>query len=1354
MNNPQEVFDLSIVFTQPPPDSPSEILAHVAFECDTLGLNHTGEVFTDPLTEAERDDLRWYLEEYWKWPYLEFADRGRQIEALLSNIGKRLYHVVFGSVRAQDIVEKWWKQVNVQQQISIVSEIPSVLSLPWELLHNQQGFLALHPDHPIPIIRRFSQPEQAPLLTPFEPPLRILLITTRPTGGGFIDPRSLAHELLNGVQQYISAGSIELEFLRPPTRSALRTRLQKRQKPIHVLHFDGHGIFNEQKKQGMLAFEDSKNKLDPVTATELAQLLHNSNVQLVVLTACQSAASAADDAFSSVAAQLLQGGINTVVAMSASILVASATRFAEAFYRALASGVPTSLAQEQARQTLHDDPRRHVTRHYRNEEGKPVELHDWWLFHFYQRHPVALRPGPIKSQREYKEQQQNLVPLDLLSEEVPAEPPYGFNGRAHDLLQIERWLLQGKLVVIHGFGGIGKTAIAREAAHWLTRTAMYDEAYFLSFERGGNAARLLSALGNSLGVYDGNYDPTDYMATLVQFRPILKDRRILLIADNLESILPGGETPLVSMRLIQLWDVLLELAKLGAGVLLTSRNTNFSDERFNRASNVAHLHLHGLDPEDAYAFATCLLDGLGIDREHAPYAELVNLLTQLDYHPLSIQLVLPTLRERSLTTISEKFTELLPTFAQGLKTGRNQSLLASLNYSLQHLSNEQQRLLQRFVLFEGGTNEDALLQITEVSEEEWSTLRAMMEQTALLTVQQYKDISVPFLHFHPILIPFLRSDVDANNMTLNERYISYYRTLAQQLQSLDRRHPLAARKLARLEIFNLQHTLALLNRESNIEDTFVMALRIAYFLKVFGWEQDELGQKAVSLSHPTANALAATEFIREIYQCNNEIEKGRLLTAHTHLLALLERIEAQHEGAPYGRGSYAHSKTLTELAHCLIDSGNFIAAEDYARQALALIERLIQQDHTQEAFVEDQGHILLYLGTSLRDQGLYPQAETAYEQARQVFQQIDDLRSQDIALTNLGTLALMLQNYPKAQSYYLQALKIDKILGESGMEAVTWHYLGLVAEEQKEWSEAERCYRACLMLREQSGDKVGTASVCNNLAILAERTNRYIEAENWLKRALNLDEQVQPNSYSHARSLQNFATLLLHEIQARQAPITRLDEAKRYAERVLTIIETHDTPMIWHTFSILKSMAELEENQEAAQDYSHHERETYIAYEGNRHLVNDQGGTFIVCTLATIMGNMQAMEVVVALAKRLGDTGMALVKAIKSILEGQKNWEVFVGNLNGFYTLHLIRVLEILAEPMSIIELLPRVIRKPLEDGNMSAFKDIFAHISPEEQQKVTLAVVFLYLSFQEGEHSLNVSDLALNFESIAAWFE
>ena len=824
-----QLLDLAIMLTSPPQGSPPEIIASITLRCDALGPDHIGDLLHDPLTQRDRNDLHWYLEEYWKWPYLEFAVRGKWVEALLIDVGKRLYRAVFSDGETQALLQQWQEQTNYQHQISIVSELPRVLSLPWELLHDEQSFLALHSDHPISIVRRLPQPDLSTLTTSFEPPLRILIVTARPRGAGFVDPRSIARELLDEVQASINAGSIELEFLRPPTLSALYTRLQATQRPIHMVHFDGHGRFDEQNKHGLLAFEDDHGKLDLVPAAALTKSLHSSMVRLVVLTACKSAISAGDDAFSSVAAQLLQDGIDAVVAMSASFLVSSATRYVEAFYRAVAASIPIQAAQELARYNLYHDARRHLLRRHQDKEGMHVELHDWWVPHFYQQHPVHLQATKTRHTDERPPQK---FPIRRLNEEMPAEPRYGFSGRAREMLRIERSLLRGKLLVISGFGGIGKTALACEVADWLTRTGMYEGACFVSFEHGGNASTLLNILGQSFGIPGDLYNPNDSSTALMQLAPILKTTRMLVIADNLESILPGGQAMLDQKIRTQLWDVLHELRKLGVGILLTSRNTDFVDRRLMRGYDMEYMELKGLHPEDAYTLATYLLADLKIDRSNASYDDLQRLLKQLDYHPLAIQLVLPTLNKLPLTDINANFAALLSMFVDDKEAGRNRSLLASLEYSMLQLSQQQRAYLSRIAVFEGGANEKDLLEITKFPEKEWTNLLLVLKQAALLRIEKIQDErAVLFLRFHPVLIPYLRSHLGSLDPTLCDRYVQNYVAFVALMAREDSRHPHLTRALVRRELPNLRRAFTMLLEAGESERASEMADGITFFFR-------------------------------------------------------------------------------------------------------------------------------------------------------------------------------------------------------------------------------------------------------------------------------------------------------------------------------------------------------------------------------------------------------------------------------------------------------------------------------------------------------------------------------------------
>ena len=531
------LLDLCLTLSPPSSNAPEGVIADIEIRCDALGLQPmTVQPLRDPFTPTERRELEWYLETYWQWPYEGFADRGQRVEHLLVEAGKRLYRAVFD--QAQPIVQPWRLLPDARRQLSIIGNVPSALSLPWELLCDEQGFLALRTKNPVSIIRRLPQTELGALPIPMALPLRVLLVTARPDDAGFVDPRGIARELLDEVQPQISAGAIALEFLRPPTRAALRERLSQ-SPPIHILHFDGHGTFRDTGSdtgltddgkvlsggaQGMLAFEKDDGSLDLAPADELAQMLQDSGVRLAVLTACQSAKGASDDLFSSVAARMIRSGVDAVVAMSASVLVASAAKYVEAFYRRLASGEAVTLAHERARQALHDNPERHLHQRHLDEAGTPVRLKDWWLPHFYLQRPLNFEVGQAaslptgSSQRRVENQTAspaNLGQAGSLSHTLPPAPRYGFTGRAKELHKIERWLLRGSAVVVHGFGGTGKTTLARESADWLTRTGMYANVCFVSFEHGGDAAMLLSALGHRLGL---DFDARDTSAALAALK--------------------------------------------------------------------------------------------------------------------------------------------------------------------------------------------------------------------------------------------------------------------------------------------------------------------------------------------------------------------------------------------------------------------------------------------------------------------------------------------------------------------------------------------------------------------------------------------------------------------------------------------------------------------------------------------------------------------------------------------------------------------------------------------------------------------------------------------------------------------
>jgi len=831
----------------------------------------------------------------------------------------------------------------------------------------------------------------------------------------------------------------------------------------------------------------------------------------------------------------------------------------------------------------------------------------------------------------------------------------------------------------------------------------------------------------------------------------LKQKRTLVIADNLESIFPGGDAPLETAVRTHVWDVLLKLSQIGAGVLLTTRDTAFGDGKMAPGKHVAHLALAGLHPEDAYALATRLLEYLGIDRAKAPYAELRELLNQLDYHPLAIQLVLPALGASSLTLaqLTADFSSLLPHFQDDTETGRNRSLLASLDYSLRRLSQAQRALLPRLALFEGGASEDDLLAITEIPETEWVQLRPALEQAALLTAEQIAGFTVPFLHFHPVLAPYLRSQPGADDPALRQRYAQRYAGLADYLYFEDSRHPQEVRALAQKELPNLRRALALLLEAGELDAASDMANSIAMFLNYFGLlrEREELrrrvGEAVAAKRTQESGGLTYAEYLRESGLGDDEYGQGKIRAAYTRFTTLLDRIEALPKGDPLGPGSYEHCQTLGQLARCLKNGGHPAAAEDSLHKSLTLIEALLSQQPENEDYLRERGTDLTDLADVLTDQGKYSQAREAYEQALEIDEQLGDLRGKGVDLLQIGTLLLQQRDYAEAQSRYLAAMQLFHRLGEPALEAGSWFQLGSVAQEQQAWSEAERCYRESLAMYERLGDAAGTAKTCNQLAMVARGAGRPVEAEGWYRRAIELKAQVETGSSSLANSLNNIAGLLVNEVRAGRAATNRLTEAKRYAEQALAVKVTLDASVqIWATLNILTQIADLEGHAEEARDYRRRERETFAAFEGNRYHIDQQHGPLIAAIAAAVQGDAHAREAVEAALPELEEDGWKIATPTRRIWSGERDWNTLVEEVDSQDALLILRVLETIEEPTEaqsktleeIIASLPASIREPLEQGNQAAFQQAFDALSAEEQQVVVEAMQ--YLQAQAGEES------------------
>ena len=122
-----------------------------------------------------------------------------------------------------------------------------LLGLPWELLHDEDAFL-FQGARPTRVRRRLPNTKVLDVSV-VGTPIRILLVTARPEDEacGYIDHRASALPLVETMEAL--GGLVHIHVLNPPTLPALREELDRARRvrePYHVVHFDGHGVYDRR----------------------------------------------------------------------------------------------------------------------------------------------------------------------------------------------------------------------------------------------------------------------------------------------------------------------------------------------------------------------------------------------------------------------------------------------------------------------------------------------------------------------------------------------------------------------------------------------------------------------------------------------------------------------------------------------------------------------------------------------------------------------------------------------------------------------------------------------------------------------------------------------------------------------------------------------------------------------------------------------------------------------------------------------------------------------------------------------------------------------------------------------------
>jgi tetratricopeptide (TPR) repeat protein len=1196
--------------------------------------------FIAPLGPIEVEELRWYLEKYAIWPSEYFRDRARKVEESLVKWGRLLHEAALPVVHTSNVMQAWaaikgdtGRRFSVQVDATLEAGAPAadvetaresatlLLGLPWELLHDGHAFL-FQGAKPTRVRRRL--PNTRVLDVPVvATPIRILLVTARPEDDacGYIDHRASALPLVEAMEAL--GGLVHIHVLAPPTLAALRDELDRARRSgesYHVVHFDGHGVYDRQAGLGGLCFEDPQDlgKLQErrhvtIYTNELGPLLSEHRIPLVFLEACQTAL--AEKASESVASELLKVGVASVVAMSHSVLVETARRFVEAFYDALAHGDRVGDAMLHGQRTLKDD-----TFRGRIFGAGELRLDDWFV-------PVLFQekddPQLFHTTTSPQTREDLQTALAARLGELPKEPETGFIGRSRELLALQRLLRQdgkARYAVVRGQGGEGKTALAAEFARWMVRSHQIRRAAFVSVETNSNVGAVLDAIGRQLVPDYSVAIYKDLEQAILPVERALAEQSTLLVMDNMESILlpPYLETTeALSEEAHRELDAILDLckrlnAKGDTWLVFTSREVlpaPFDAERNRR-------ELYRLDREDAVKFVERVLNqeaaGAGAAADAAREA-IEQLVEAVHGHARMLALLAPALRSHGVEATRASLVDLMTEMERKFPGSREKSVFAGVELSLRRMSPANRDKACVLGVFHGGVNLVVLQTMMQWEVADVASLAVELIGTGLATPNPYKH-----LRLNPALCPYLRGQMNtAERESLTTRWVEAMHEYVEFLvQQCSQKAEFAA-TLTVLELANLFALLDHVQRAGDSEASIALATSLYTLLQWLG--KPRLLERVAQARDAVAATLGQTwnhaRFQAQRTRIDQQLSDGRLHDALEGAQELLRRARAAGEAA-YQDAGFDLAGACFMLARVVKNAGG-------SEQALPLLDEAqkrfeaVERDRPGCGAKRMASVCLTDRADCFRGLGRLDEAATAYEKSIRSAEELGDDRHIAVGKIQLGTVRLYQRHYKEALEAYEEARERFTLLDELESVAVTWHQTGMVYQEARQPEAAEDAYRKSLAIEVQLGNLTGQAGTLLNLGIVYDYRGRTEEAAAFGRQAAEKYFEVR-DAAKEGIARNNLALYL--------RKLCRLIEARHEVRRAIECKEQFGHSVSpWTAWGILADIETDAGDPTAAAEAKRKAAACYLAYRrdgGENH--NPDGRICLGATQALLTGNQGA----------------------------------------------------------------------------------------------------------------------------------
>ncbi len=613
-----------------------------------------------------------------------------------------------------------------------------------------------------------------------------------------------------------------------------------------------------------------------------------------------------------------------------------------------------------------------------------------------------------------------------------------FIGRENDLAEYAQLLGQTRLLTLTGIGGCGKTRLAIKLSEAML-PAFADGVCYVDLAPIGEPERVALCVATAFGMREESDRPIE--DTLIRH---LADRHLLLVLDNCEHLLAACAA--LAERL------LLATAKLE--VLATSR------EGFGIAGErvvpVRSLSLPSRVTEDVQALLASESVRLFVGRakEVAPEFALspgnadaiVEICRRLDGIPLALELAAARAKLLSIEQIRAKLNDRFRLLTGSSRAmSRHQTLLATLQWSYEHVTPDEQRWLRRLSVFVGGWTLEAAAAIVSDEQDEVAALERLgrlVDQSLVLVDRA--DADEPRYRMLETVRQYAQDRLSESGETVavRERHLAYFVAFAKHAhpQFFTREANRWYRRFDR-ELSNLLAAHAWCDRASG---GATLGLELAANLRVYWVDRGlfVLGQQVFEEALARAGAERASR--SAVGRCSAIGQHQNFHGRFADAIAPLE--EALAIAREQGDDIYA-ANCLDKIAYARAYLGDVAGALAYVDEELDLRRRM---GATQEAATA-----LITKAAICRMGADFDAAASCLEEALSLSDG-EDLEALHVIRSDLARVAIARGRLDQARRSLVEAIRILGEVGSRFRTMVALDVAALLAAACGDWHRAAR----------------------------------------------------------------------------------------------------------------------------------------------------------------------------------------------------------------------------------------------------------------------------------------------------------